>query len=217
MSVLSSVLSTRSVIFRRLFSVVVLALVAEQAWAGSTVAATNFDDLAPGTATFTVGGPDFSATFSGGEVGNLASPPLYDTPPLVYLLSGAGAGGAGTVGLIEFSSPAASVSFNALNAANGQATIAVFGVDDALLTSVPVTADVAADLEADFAFTSEALGAAIGSITITNPGPATPPNPPYITVIDSFSATAVPTPSAAAAGMLLIAGLAARRRSGQAA
>ena len=63
-----------------------------------------------------------------------------------------------------------------------------------------------------FAFNSADLGGLIGEITFDLPGPNA--NAPYVLAIDTFSATAVPTPSAIGAGLAGLGLLGARRRRG---
>ena len=155
---------------------------------------TDFDppEILNGTEVVELFADSFTATISGGEANTLGRPELYNIPNSSFLITGAGAGGAGSVGLIDFSAPVEFVSLTAANGGNGQATINVLDDFDNLLTSATVTTTEISDPGSQFEF----LFDRISSIEIINPGPASPPNPPYLTAIGSFSAeAAVPEPT----------------------
>ncbi|NEP59218.1 MAG: PEP-CTERM sorting domain-containing protein [Symploca sp. SIO2G7] len=187
-----------------------LTLLASPQAAKAFTLSTDFDppEVALGSTDITLGTGSRSVTFSGGTTVSLGQPQFYQTPPAAYLINGAGAGGAGAVGTIDFSTPVESVSFFAVNGGNGQATIDVFDTLSNLLTSTTITAADISDPAAEFNFAFNN----IGSIKITNPGPASPPNPPYQTFVDSFSATAVPEPTAIAGLGFAVASIASLRR-----
>ena len=166
---------------------------------------------------FTLQSGSKTARFTGGEALTLGLPDFYNSPPAAWRIDGAGAGGFGPgVGLIEFGRLAVSAQLFALNTGNGQATINSLDTLGAVLESFTVVnTDLVGD---DFSgpgfqliqFTTPG----IASIQIVNSGPADPPNPPYTTFIDSFSAE-IPAPGTL---FLLGAGLIgvgfARRRHG---
>jgi len=172
---------------------------------------TDFDppEILNGTEIVELVADSFTVTFSGGAADSLGVLALYNLPNASYLITGAGAGGAGSVGLIDFSEPVDFVSLTAANGGNGQATINVLDIFDNLLTSTTVTASAIADPAAEFEF----LFDGISSIEIINPGPAVPPNPPYITAIGNFTAEAsVPEPSVLAGLGFLVASSGLLRR-----
>ena len=172
---------------------------------------TDFNDPNPplGSTEFTVGSGLKQATFTGGETVFRGDPDLYASPPNAWLIAGAGAGGAGAVGVIDFLIDATMVSFFAINAANGQATVQFLDASGAILNTQTVTASVMSDPAAQISFS----GGGIRQVRIINPGPASPPAPPYETFIDNFTAE-IPTPGTVALmGLGLIGiGLVRRRR-----
>ncbi|MEM7223161.1 MAG: PEP-CTERM sorting domain-containing protein [Pseudomonadota bacterium] len=174
--------------------------------AQATVVQTNFDppSVPFGTTDFTVGAGAATANISGGTTVTLGVPQFYNTPPAAYQISGAGAGGAGAVGEIAFSLPAASVSFFAINIGNGQAVAQFFDASSILIGAQSVTASVMTDPAALISF---AAIPGISLVRIINPGPADPPNPPYITLIDSFTARIIPEPGSLALFAIALGGL----------
>ena len=181
---------------------------------------TSFDraTFATGGGTVTLGSAPFSATFAGFQQEQSFDGPAYSAgPDALFAINGSFVGSFGRtladtsdVATITFSSPASTVSFNAADRANGTPRILVF--DDALneLANIQITATSNRDAESLLTFNAADLGAPISSIQIDNAGPAG--NPPYVTAIDSFSATAIPEPSTAILGILGLGALAVRRR-----
>ena len=177
--------------------------------AQATVIQTNFDPpgVPLGTGAFTIGSGGKTASFSGGTTVTQGTPQFYRSAPAAYLISGAGAGGAGAVGLIDFDKPAQFVSFFAVNGGNGQAIVEFLDPTAALLTTIAVTASVMTDPAALILFSAPQ----ISLVRIINPGPASPPNPPYLTFVDDFTAR-IPEPGTLALFAAGLLGLAAVRR-----
>ena len=151
----------------------------------------------------------FTATFSGGQQQQMFDGPSYNSGPAAYLFVNGGTGFTGTsgntaastgdaTGQVDFNQGVTEISFFAANRANGaQGTINVFAEDDlTLLGTVPVTQTentAASGAVATVISSADFAGQLIGSIAFDNAGPASPPNPPYVIAIDSFTATAAPT------------------------
>ena len=157
-------------------------------------------------------------TFSGGQQQQMFDLQSYNSNPAGYLFingqggfqgsSGNTADPTGDTGLIDFNLGVSEVSFFAANRGNGPAvTLNILGVDDmTILETILITQDSnqPADGAVPTMISASDVGGLIGSIAIDLPGPATPPNPPYVLAIDSFSATAsVPESSNTVALMLL--------------
>ena len=182
--------------------------------------------------TLTNGG--LSVTFAGGQQLQGFDLPSYNTNPAGYLfINGpftgsfgstvSGDGGAvdginDDLGLIDFNTGVATVSFFAANRANGGGvTLNVFGVDDTTLLGtvfITQTSNQSSDGASLTTITSAAFGGSIGSIGIDLPGPAG--NPPYVLAIDNFSVrTAIPEPVTASLSLmgLGVLSIAARRRA----
>ncbi len=151
----------------------------------------------------------FTATFSGGQQQQMFDGPSYNSGPAAYLFVNGGTGFTGTsgntaastgdaTGQVDFNQGVSEISFFAANRANGaQGRINVFAEDDlTLLGTVPVTQTentAASGAVATVISSADFAGQLIGSIAFDNAGPASPPNPPYVIAIDSFTATAAPT------------------------
>lgn len=161
-----------------------------------------------------------TVTFSGGVQQQSFDGPSYNAGPDAYFfINGTFTGsfggtqaGSTDVGTISFSTGVDEVSFFAADRANGTPSIRVIADDGVtVLTTVSVTGTSNQPGATPFTFTSSVLGDQIGSIEIDNAGPAG--NPPYVTAIDSFSASvsAVPEPSSMIAGLVLVGGAATRR------
>ena len=189
---------------------------------GEAAAAGAFDDVI-------VSDGFLDVTFSGGQQQQAFDGPSYEQGPSAYLLVNTGPGAAvftGTsgntitgganngdqTGSIAFNTGVTDVSFFAANRANGAAaTLDIFGIGGELLLEDFVIGSGDID-DQQFAFNSADLGGLIGEITFDLPGPNA--NAPYVLAIDTFSATAVPTPSAIGAGLAGLGLLGARRRRG---
>ena len=163
--------------------------------------------------------PGFGAIFSLGQQQQGFDGGSYVNGPAGYLfINGTfnGVSGDGVDdddGLIDFIGAGASeVTFFAANRAQGGFVgVDVFGVDDTtLLTSFQVTQTVLNASATQTVLSASALGGAIGRIEFDLPGPVA--NPPYVLAIDTFTATAVPEPGAAALFVLGMITMTSRRR-----
>ncbi len=189
---------------------------------GAAAAPGAFEDVVVSDGTLEV-------TFSGGQQQQAFDGPSYEQGPSAYLLVNTGPGAAvftgasgntitgganngDQTGSISFNTGVTEVSFFATNRANGPAaTLDIFDIGgDLLLEDFVIDSGAIADQQ--FSFNSVDLGGLIGEITFDLPGPNA--NAPYVLAIDTFSATAVPTPSAIGAGLAGLALLSGRRRRG---
>lgn len=186
-----------------------MALAATVGAAQAGIISTDFNDPDPplGSTEFTVGSGLKQATFTGGQTVFRGNPDFYASPPHAWLIAGAGAGGAGAVGVIDFLIDATMVSFFAINAGNGQATVQFLDAAGAILNTQTVTASIMSDPAAFISFS----GGGIRQVRIVNPGPASPPAPPYETFIDNFTAE-IPAPGTLALMGLGLVGVGLVRR-----
>jgi hypothetical protein len=187
---------------------------------------TNAQGFATGDSSDITIGTGLTATFSGGQQRQSFDAPAYNQDNAAYFFINGPTftGSFGSeisvdspqdVGTISFSSAVDQVSFFAANRANGTPSIRVIGADGVTtLSTVDVTgtSNQGSAGAVPFVFTSEILGDRISRIEIDNAGPAG--NPPYVTAIDTFSASvnAVPEPSSLALVSLIAVGVAGRRR-----
>ncbi|MEM9883410.1 MAG: hypothetical protein AAF800_10870 [Planctomycetota bacterium] len=178
-------------------------------FAGTAAAQSVIESTFATSEGFTTGGTDpvtltsggLELTVSGGQQQQNFDGPSYNTGPDAYLFisgpsfTGSFGGttpGTGDKGDLTFNQGVTSVSFFAADRGLGTPTVRVFGTDDTtVLAEVPVTdtniRDFADPAPTPLVFDAKDLGGLIGRVQIDNAGPAG--NPPYVTAIDTLSAT----------------------------